>query len=156
MFKPLNFLLGITLLPLVVQAGNIVVKNHCTFTTYFQLIQQDGTTIASGSLASTSGSVSFPIQTTGSYTVALGTTSTVSPRIRFDYTVSGSNLFYDLSTVNGNPFTGHTVSALDVRSGGGSSCPHVACPGATCTTTTQSETKSCATGSYDFDVTLCS
>ncbi|MCJ1332757.1 hypothetical protein MMC10_009451 [Thelotrema lepadinum] len=105
---------GVTEQPAAAAAtvGNAVVKNNCGFTVYLrsvdntvgplQTIKAGGSYSEQFHTSGNGGGISLKMDKTGD------PTGSGSGNIeQFEYTLSGSTVYYDLSTINGNPFVAY-------------------------------------------------
>ncbi|OOF96754.1 hypothetical protein ASPCADRAFT_206923 [Aspergillus carbonarius ITEM 5010] len=142
------------LLPLTHAIGSAVVQNNCTYPVYLWSVGGSigpSQTIASGSSYSetfhrdpTSGGISLKITKTSNGLFD------GSPQTNYAYTLDTdtSSVFYDLSDVFGDPFSGSALSVVPSDSGCGSICWANGVPPA------GSQVKSCQQNSNEV-LTLC-
>lgn len=141
------------LAPLASAVGNAVVVNKCNFPVYLWSVGGSVSqeyTVASGGTYSevlhhdpASGGIAIKL------TTVEGGLYNGSPQTNFAYTLDGAQVWYDLSDVFGDPFSGH---AIGVKSS--SSCPSICWPQGVATSGA-SQVKVCDSNS-DVTLTLCS
>ncbi|MCJ1313496.1 hypothetical protein MMC25_007175 [Agyrium rufum] len=136
-------------------AASVIIQNKCTYPIYYAMVNGTGSTTSTGSISASPGSVTFPLASGTGNIVEVGKTPALSAPLTFDYSTSGTLLYYDLSSVRGNPFSPNLVTAVDVQTGGGSACQSVTCAGSTCYSSSATHVYACALGFVDFRVTTC-
>ena len=108
--------------------GNAVVKNNCGFSVYLRSV---GSSVGALQTIKAGGSYSeqFRVSGTGAG-ISLKVDKTGDPTgsgsgniVQFEYTLSGSTVYYDLSTLNGNPFQAYYQAIIPAIS----TCEKVIC-----------------------------
>ena len=108
--------------------GNAVVKNNCGFSVYLRSV---GSSVGALQTITAGGSYSEQFRTTSTGAgVSLKIDKTGDPTgsgagniVQFEYTLSGSTVYYDLSTLDGNPFKAYYQAIVPASS----ACTKVVC-----------------------------
>ncbi|KAJ5104327.1 hypothetical protein NUU61_001674 [Penicillium alfredii] len=141
------------LAPLASAVGNAKVQNHCKDPVYLWSV---GGTVGSQQTIEPGKEYSEPLRhddKSGGVSLKITTKENGlydgSPQTNFAYTLDGSNVWYDLSDVFGDPFSGESLVVNPSKA----DCPNICwasgvSPGA-------SQTKTCTSDS-DVTLTLCS
>ena len=98
-------------------AGTVKVTNDCKYNIYYTLADSKGSDNTIRTLPY-GGTYSEAQDLNGGRSIKIATNKAAlpygSPVLQLEYSVSGGNIFYDISTLNGNPFgTGVSVKTSD-------------------------------------------
>lgn len=143
---------ALTLLALACTVSSLTISNKCVEKVYYDTVTTASS--APSDLIGAGESVVFSLPTTVSSSVHLSTTSNYNTFLAFERSASGSDVFYDLSEVNGNPFAGSAVVAAPSID----TCSTVTCSPAVneCyTSPTDDGALFACPGSPSFTITLC-
>lgn len=141
------------------RAGTASVTNACSFPVYLWSVSNSAGSMQT--LESGSGSYSEAYQTNadgGGISIKISNDTSQESVTQLEYTLQGSNLFYDLSNINGYPFMEGGVSLSPSMS----SCNAVSCPPgvAECSGVyndpNDNEATSGCTSACNLQLTLCS